>query len=138
MSDTMTNPEHLAALSEAELLPCPFCGGEGETWEDADPIYPWCVTFKHEDECMMRLVPTDFFPAYKTKAEAIAAWNTRAGHLAVIGPDAVEGNIQIADVTARAEAAEAKVERLRQALRHCASDPLFGNEARAALQETDQ
>lgn len=41
------------------------------------------------------------------------------------------------EATARAEAAEARCVKLEDALRHYASDPLFGNEARAALRNLD-
>lgn len=85
-------------MTEAtELKPCPFCGGEGEAWEDADPTYPWSITFKHDDECLLRWVPTDFFQAYKTEAEAIAAWNTRAITPSAVVTEATEVEVTQAD-----------------------------------------
>lgn len=47
------------------LLPCPFCGGEAETWDGAGPWYAVCT------RCGAVGSP------HLTEAEAIAAWNTR-------------------------------------------------------------
>lgn len=52
-----------------ELLPCPFCGGEAETWYDGAL---WHVICKSENCAAMSS------PRF-TEAEAIAAWNNRAG-----------------------------------------------------------
>lgn len=57
--------ERRAAMSE--LLPCPFCGGEAEIRGDS-------VLFVQCAKCGTRY--GDRY--YATKAEAIAAWNTRA------------------------------------------------------------
>lgn len=57
--------ERRAAM--AELLPCPFCGGEAEIRGD-DVLFVQCA------KCGTRY--GDRY--YATKAEAIAAWNTRA------------------------------------------------------------
>lgn len=50
-----------------KLLPCPFCGGEAETWDDGAL---WHVICKSKDCAAMGS------PCF-TEAEAIAAWNTR-------------------------------------------------------------
>ena len=50
----------------SELLPCPFCGGEANTW---DGVYMWYVVCK---ECGAAGSPC------LTEAEAIEAWNSRA------------------------------------------------------------
>lgn len=51
---------------ETTLLPCPFCGGEAETWNGAGPWHVVCT------KCGTVGSPC------LTEAEAIAAWNTRA------------------------------------------------------------
>ena len=77
----MTEAEKLAALSEAELLPCPFCGVAVETSHQAGSA--WFADCDHAEGCFF----ADF---QRTESDFKAAWNTRANHLAVIGPDAVE------------------------------------------------
>lgn len=52
--------------SNATLLPCPFCGGEAETWDGAGPWHVVCT------KCGTIGSPC------LSEAEAIAAWNTRA------------------------------------------------------------
>jgi len=65
----------------AALEPCPFCGGEAHLAFPNKPntgfIYCW------PNDCGSQV-------RRNGRAEAIAAWNTRAGHLVEIGPDAVE------------------------------------------------
>ena len=53
--------------SNATLLPCPFCGGEA---------FPNIELRKHWVECRECAAESG---CYRTEAEAIAAWNTRAG-----------------------------------------------------------
>ncbi len=55
--------------TRADLLPCPFCGGSpliGQTLDDA--WYAMCIV----DHC------SKLDAYWRTEAEAIAAWNTRA------------------------------------------------------------
>ncbi len=54
----------------ARLLPCPFCGGEAEIWRAHMERTAWIGCM---GKCSV-LVSRE----YKTDAEAIAAWNTRA------------------------------------------------------------
>lgn len=54
----------------SDLKPCPFCGGEAEAHEVTFPYHYWDVLC--DGECF------DHFCEKPTKAEAIAAWNTRA------------------------------------------------------------
>ena len=49
----------------SELLPCPFCGGEAETWDGAGPWHAICK------KCGAIGSPC------LSEAEAIAAWNNR-------------------------------------------------------------
>lgn len=57
-----------------ELKPCPFCGGEAyfDCMEhDAEMN---CMDFSPECKCGATIISTERF----TRAQAIAAWNTRA------------------------------------------------------------
>lgn len=63
-------------MSEAELLPCPFCGGMASV-EHVDKV--WEVGCDHFDvdpsgkDCCGSGIGS----SYATKREAIKAWNTR-------------------------------------------------------------
>lgn len=62
-------------MAGTKLLPCPFCGGKAETrtstWNDKN--YKWTV------QCKTNLCMGEMGCAfYRTEAEAIEAWNTRA------------------------------------------------------------
>ena len=69
-----------------ELLPCPFCGGEAHVVSDYSSEHDetrwglWHECCEHEESAGYgnALFPWFETPWYKTKAEAIAAWNTRA------------------------------------------------------------
>lgn len=54
----------------AQLKPCPFCGGKAELWMAHGDRTAWIACMS---KCSV-LVSKE----YKTDAEAIAAWNTRA------------------------------------------------------------
>lgn len=63
--------------AEVALKPCPFCDGLGsvEVIEADDPAdtpswYPGCT----DEAC----IAYEMYAFYDTRAEAIAAWNTRA------------------------------------------------------------
>lgn len=61
----------VAEMNKPDLLPCPFCGGQAELWRAHNSKPAWIA-------CMGRcvvLVTRD----YQSDAEAIAAWNRRAG-----------------------------------------------------------
>ena len=61
----------------SELLPCPFCGNEGELCtyygggEHNETVH---TVMCNNEDCPMNVLTPD----YLTEAEAIAAWNTRA------------------------------------------------------------
>ena len=58
----------------ANLLPCPFCGGEAQTLNQAPKGTGYSVGC-NDDECRGFIALSWI---YDTEAEAIAAWNTRA------------------------------------------------------------
>jgi len=70
------------------LLPCPFCGGEASDdglmkWSEALPDTHWDdgseITKAYFCNCISCSVTNIVCSVgYQTKAEAIAAWNTRA------------------------------------------------------------
>jgi hypothetical protein len=95
--------EQLAALSEAELMSCPFCCSLDEHSRSISRSMRFAEPGDPETGKAVNVaagyVDADFYvechecatcgPPHATKAEAIAAWNTRANQIAVIGPDAV-------------------------------------------------
>jgi Lar family restriction alleviation protein len=58
-------------MTDEALKPCPFCGGEASPFEDYGHSSAWEVGCFNGD---CRVEPHVW---EKTKAEAIAAWNTR-------------------------------------------------------------
>lgn len=57
-----------------QLKVCPFCGGEGYTFNEGPWWYVQCEGRGGErDDC-----PLYIDEAYESKAEAIEAWNRRA------------------------------------------------------------
>lgn len=60
-------------MSDVELKPCPFCGGEAHTkfWDEENGWSIGC----HNLDCYAVI---DEFHWYESKDAAIAAWNTRA------------------------------------------------------------
>ena len=73
-----TDPEDCKRLevSEGELLPCPFCGGEAQLWQyKVSENYLKAACCSSED-CPMEN-PGGSFEA-QTKREACALWNKRA------------------------------------------------------------
>ena len=58
---------------ETTLLPCPFCGGEAHTLNQAPKGTGYSVGC-NDDECRGFIALSWI---YKTEAEAITAWNTR-------------------------------------------------------------
>ena len=65
-----------------ELKPCPFCGGEAETWSnyfDEKDMTLWQVRCKERPYAVEHPCYTaDSFVSFTTEAEAVEAWNTRA------------------------------------------------------------
>lgn len=62
-----------------ELLPCPFCGVEGELFtyygggKHNETVY---MVMCNNDDCSMNVLTPDCL----TEAQAIAAWNSRADY----------------------------------------------------------
>jgi hypothetical protein len=74
----MTQP----AMTETELLCCPFCGGKAELqremrapglWFPTCVLFPDCPGINQEDD-----IQGGATPSFCTEAEAVEAWNTRA------------------------------------------------------------
>lgn len=59
----------------SELKPCPFCGGEANTLHRPHVI-DWRYSVGCNDDECRGFIGLSWL--YKTEAEAIAAWNTRA------------------------------------------------------------
>lgn len=63
------------------LLPCPFCGGEGKIWahDDGYAFAPGCIN----TDCLVFIAEAtaDYYPTtqtYASAADAIYGWNRRA------------------------------------------------------------
>lgn len=67
----------MTAMNDKTLLPCPFCGGEAYT---TDSDNKWFVSCHDCYACVGEGYDADAWPdhMFYSKAEAIAAWNTRA------------------------------------------------------------
>jgi len=87
----VTEAEKLAALSEAELLPCPFCGSPPHEVRERGPTREHYVTI----ECGScgAAICIDESGLEDDEPRAADMWNTRANQLVLIGPDAVEAGI---------------------------------------------
>ena len=79
------NSMTVEAMSDVELKPCPFCGGEAKLYYDwSDETGEWFSVGCDNDDCLMAL--HDIAYDYKCvstgwrkfKEEAVSAWNTRA------------------------------------------------------------
>ena len=83
MTHQVSEPESVAAGTEGELLPCPFCGGRAEmangSFDNVSRHSVGCVTI----ECAAIAMTCE----YETPAEAIAAWNRRAAVQPDTAPD---------------------------------------------------
>lgn len=55
-----------------ELKNCPFCGGKG-MWVGIS-LSNWCVWC---EDCLSEVRQKGYSPGFKTKKQAIKAWNTR-------------------------------------------------------------
>lgn len=60
-------------MTDKELKPCPFCGIKASAYEDYVNSSAW------EISCFNSACRVEPYVCEKTKTEAIAAWNTRAG-----------------------------------------------------------
>jgi hypothetical protein len=70
-------------MSAPELRPCPFCGGKArilESWLSSNCFCPSCCGELGQcpGENMEQYEQAGFAAEYRTEAEAITAWNTRA------------------------------------------------------------
>lgn len=61
-------------MTKAKMKRCPFCGQYGEVIRDEINEFPFVPRCKNV-ECIAHNI---YFFGYRTKAEAIAAWNRRA------------------------------------------------------------
>ena len=75
----------------AELLPCPFCGGEAHTAAKNMPNWTWNWCSVICDGCGAKVTRAGNEGTYQgAEKAAIAAWNTRAEHVTVY-PDGEHG-----------------------------------------------
>lgn len=106
-----TNKPTKLVVTQA-LLPCPWCGGQGRTYNDGDPIWPWMVEFSHSVQCPMAGSYLTMVRGYTTEAEATAVWNTRLASTAPASERKPE-NLPIRDLTiAEVIAEKTRIEKL--------------------------
>ena len=64
-------------MTAPDLKPCPFCGSEARMWQDPSHSAAWFIGCDDGETACFGAIHWD-----QTKAEAIAAWNTRTIPLA--------------------------------------------------------
>ena len=76
-------------MSDAfDLLPCPFCGGEATFEDTGDGSWSVGCNDRQSDGITVLCMGYQSLTSFARKAEAIAAWNTRAP-----GPTADGGEV---------------------------------------------
>lgn len=75
----MTHTESPELATDAELLPCPFCGGQAEMAHSyvGSPRYEHATRIRC-DGCDIELIGRDYNLKKNAEEKAIAAWNRRA------------------------------------------------------------
>jgi len=78
VEDGLMSEDHVK-VSE-ELLPCPFCGDDGDLIYDKkkDAWYICCINLKTDTDTDCILSALDYLISFYSKEEATKAWNTRA------------------------------------------------------------
>lgn len=95
---TQTLEQLSAAATDGELLPCPFCGGKAFLRAPKLPMMADCDDVQVSCEDCDVNGPSILFDQDvhgetdlpELEAEAITAWNTRAGQLVAVADDAIE------------------------------------------------
>lgn len=86
--------------SDAELLPCPFCGGPAEPEHLEDGRWSAGCNDRHgEGDCM----GYQSLQTFSRKCEAIAAWNTRAAPTPSAMPEAAGEELNLGEIEEGAE-----------------------------------